>query len=130
MRARVDRKSGLGAWAFKAINGVSVYCPGHRVVSMAAVEDLDSPRQCETVAVTAADRFGLSVYTGFALIGQTVEDAELIQHCWNGDGGGRMIDAALGRRRPLGYLGKRLDERSVARLGRFSALDRGVFARV
>jgi hypothetical protein len=130
MRARVERAKGAGAWAYKALQGTAKYTPGHQVVSMAAVEDLDGAGMCESVATTAAERFGLSVVCGWALIGESVEAADLYQHFYNRAGDGRMIDGALARRRPIGYLGKLMDERSAAMLGRLSFLDRGPLARV
>jgi cyanophycinase-like exopeptidase len=130
MRTRVGRAKGAGAWAYRALQGTAEYTPGNRAASMAVVEDLDAPGQCESVATAAAQRFGLDVVCGWVLIGETVEDAELYQHFWNRDREGRTIDGALARHRPIGYLGKLMDERSAAMLGRLSFLDRGPLARI
>jgi hypothetical protein len=128
MRAQVDRAKGAGAWAYRALQGAARCTPGHRVVSMTALEELDAAGMCESVATTAGERFGLAVVCGWVLIGEKVEDSTLHLHFYNRASDGRMIDGAIARRRPLGYLGKLMDDRSAAMLGRLSVLDRGPLA--
>jgi hypothetical protein len=106
--------------------GTPIYIPGHMVASAAWLEDLDAPRRCEITATVAAERFGLDVMHGFILVGETVETAEAVQHYWNAERPlGRMIDAALGRRRPIGYLGKQLtdsERETISRMRFLSAV--------
>ena len=116
------QRKGMAAFGYRMLTGTAQYTPGHVAASMATVEALDAPRRCEVVATTAAERFGFGVVNGYVLIGSSVAHAELIAHYWNLDQAGRLVDGALARRRPIGYLGKRLSERELDAVSRFAFL--------
>ena len=77
----------------------------------------DRPRRCEVIASEARARFGLPVVFGFVLIGD-----QAIAHYFNLGPGGQPLDAALARRRPTGYIGKRLSDQEADLIGRASVL--------
>lgn len=116
LREYVQRVGGLAGLAFRKLSGEVRFWPGSAAVGMPIVEDLDSPRRCETIAVEAAERFGFSVVFGW----MSVEGTDPVAHYWNLNDRGEIIDAANRRRTAAGHLGKTLTESELATVSRFS----------
>ena len=117
LRRLVRSRRGMGAFAYRMLSGAEQFWPGSAAISLAIVEDLDAPRQCEAVAISASQQFGLGVAHGFVLI-----HGQAVQHYWNTNSAGEPVDGALRRRRPDGYLGKALSEREIEGISRFAFL--------
>lgn len=121
LRRHVEQVGGVVGFTFRHLAADAEFWPGDEATALAMVEALDQPRRCEAIAVEAAERFGLGVAFGWIAV-QVDDQVMNVAHYWNLDGRGRVVDAALRRRRPDGYLGKPLSERELATISRFSFL--------